>query len=70
MSEEITEDAPMDISAELIRPNDLHGHRPTRSLEMTRLERASGWVSLDLREIWRFRELLYFLTWRDVIVRY
>src|SRR5215472_10611431 len=29
-----------------------------------------GWRSLDLREIWEFRELLYFLIWRDVKVRY
>jgi len=27
-------------------------------------------VSLDLRQLWAFRELLYFLTWRDVKVRY
>jgi lipopolysaccharide transport system permease protein len=29
-----------------------------------------GWVSLKLREVWQYRELLYFLTWRDVKVRY
>lgn len=29
-----------------------------------------GWAPLDLREIWAYRELLYFLTWRDVKVRY
>jgi lipopolysaccharide transport system permease protein len=39
-------------------------------LPVTRIERASGWISLDLAELWRFRELLYFLTWRDVVVRY
>lgn len=31
---------------------------------------ASGWVSLDLRALWEYRELLYFLTWRDIKVRY
>lgn len=35
-----------------------------------RIEPADGWTSLDLREIWRYSELLYFLTWRDVKVRY
>ena len=30
----------------------------------------SGWAGIDWREIWRYRELLYFLTWRDVKVRY
>src|SRR5688572_4154007 len=29
-----------------------------------------GWVSLDLHELWAYRELLYFLAWRDVKVRY
>jgi len=29
-----------------------------------------GWISVNWREIWRYRELLYFLTWRDVKVRY
>jgi lipopolysaccharide transport system permease protein len=31
---------------------------------------ARGWVSLNLRELWEYRELLYFLIWRDVKVRY
>jgi lipopolysaccharide transport system permease protein len=31
---------------------------------------TKGWVSLGLREIWEYRELLYFLLWRDVKVRY
>lgn len=29
-----------------------------------------GWVGLRLRELWEYRELLYFLTWREVKVRY
>jgi lipopolysaccharide transport system permease protein len=29
-----------------------------------------GWLDLDLRSIYTYRELLYFLTWRDVKVRY
>jgi lipopolysaccharide transport system permease protein len=31
---------------------------------------ASSWSSLGLRELWEYRELLYFLVWRDVKVRY
>src|SRR5712692_4923892 len=31
---------------------------------------SSGWGRLDLRELWAQRELLYFLTWRDLKVRY
>src|SRR5262245_19373720 len=30
----------------------------------------AGWQPVNLRELWKFRELLYFLTWRDVKVRY
>ena len=31
---------------------------------------SQGWVSLKLKELWQYRELLYFLTWRDIKVRY
>ncbi|MCB0164533.1 MAG: ABC transporter permease [Anaerolineae bacterium] len=31
---------------------------------------SQGWVSLQLRELWEYRELLFFLTWRDIKVRY
>lgn len=39
-------------------------------LHVTRIKRSRGWVSLKLRELWEYRELLYFLTWRDIKVRY
>ena len=35
-----------------------------------RLERHDGWTSLKLGELWEYRELLYFLVWRDIKVRY
>lgn len=31
---------------------------------------SRGWASLDLKALWEYRELLYFLTWRDIKVRY
>ena len=31
---------------------------------------ASGWLPVHLREIWEFRELLYFLVWREIRIRY
>jgi lipopolysaccharide transport system permease protein len=34
------------------------------------IEPSSAWVPLRLRDLWSYRELLYFLTWRDVKVRY
>lgn len=34
------------------------------------IEPNRGWSALDLGDLWAYRELLYFLTWRDVKVRY
>ena len=34
------------------------------------IEPQHGWISLQLRALWQYRELLYFLVWRDIKVRY
>jgi len=34
------------------------------------IEPSRGWVPIRLHELWEYRELLYFLTWRDIKVRY
>ncbi len=34
------------------------------------LKPNKGWMGIDLQEIWHYRELIYFLTWRDIKVRY
>jgi lipopolysaccharide transport system permease protein len=34
------------------------------------LRPSRGWISLNLRDLWLYRELVFFLTWRDVKVRY
>jgi len=48
-------------------------------VEETRVEGAGydlwirpsrGWVSLQLKDLWEYRELLYFFVWRDVKIRY
>jgi lipopolysaccharide transport system permease protein len=31
---------------------------------------ATGWVSINFQALWEYRELLYFLCWRDIKVRY
>ena len=31
---------------------------------------SSGWVPINFRDLWAYRELLYFLTWREIKVRY
>jgi lipopolysaccharide transport system permease protein len=45
---------------------------PEESLDLPEMviERRSGWRQVNLGELWRYRELLYFLVWRDVKVRY
>lgn len=35
-----------------------------------RIRPTHGWAALHLNEIWEYRELLYFLVWRDVQIRY
>ena len=39
-------------------------------IPVTMIRPSKGWVSLKLDELWEYRELLYFLTWRDIKVRY
>ena len=34
------------------------------------IEASSGWRLIDWRELWHYRDLFYFLVWRDVKVRY
>ena len=51
-----------------LRPND---DAPIRSrAEVVVIQPAHGWISLKLDEVWEYRELLFFVAWRDVKVRY
>ena len=45
--------------------DDMSGEAPVIIIRPSR-----GWVSLDLRDVWEYRELLYFLVWRNIRVRY
>lgn len=38
--------------------------------QVIRIAPSKGWVALQLKELWAYRELLYFFIWRDVKVRY
>ena len=40
------------------------------AVPVLRIQPIRGWSSLGLRELWDYRELLYFLTWRAIKVRY
>jgi lipopolysaccharide transport system permease protein len=56
---------------ELIAPSDeLLEHRARATPVLTRIGPTRGWQWINVRELWRYRELIYFLAWRDVKVRY
>lgn len=49
-----------------LAPNaEIHAAPP-----VVRIEPPRGWFSLRLHDVWEYRELLYFLVWRDLKVRY
>jgi lipopolysaccharide transport system permease protein len=41
-----------------------------RAVDSFEIGPARRWFSFDARDVWRHRELLYFLTWRDIKIRY
>ncbi len=42
----------------------------TETSTWLRIQPSRGWAALNLAELWHYRELVYFLAWRDVKVRY
>jgi lipopolysaccharide transport system permease protein len=40
------------------------------TVPITIIEPAKGWTAVDFEELWHYRDLLYFLIWRDIKVRY
>lgn len=59
--------APAESSAPL--PAGL-SDRALQALPVRYIRPSQGWVPVHLAELWEFRELLYFLVWRQVRVRY
>lgn len=49
---------------------DLEGAAALEALPSLIIRPSHGWVSLRFKELVEYRELLYFLTWRDIKVRY
>jgi lipopolysaccharide transport system permease protein len=48
-------------------------HNPQSTLDSLptfSIDPPNSWAAIGFRELWDYRELLYFLTWRDVKVRY
>jgi lipopolysaccharide transport system permease protein len=56
----LTSDSPLLLSTEHIGA----------AVPTLRIQPSKGWVPLKLRDLWEYRELLYFLVWRDIKVRY
>jgi lipopolysaccharide transport system permease protein len=54
------------IAADLPRPDSLEPAPP----EVVQIRPGSGWRALNLVELWRYRELLWFLAVRDIKLRY
>lgn len=48
--------------------NDLE--QEAEEVPVTYIRPSKGWVSLNLTQLWNYRELGYFLVWRDIKVRY
>lgn len=60
---------PVVISSEPVRQTTLRQGRDSSAV-VTVIEPPRGWQLVNVRELWRFRELIYILAWRDVKVRY
>lgn len=56
------------MSATLPRDHSVTWEGPLQNT--VHIRPSSTWTSLELNELWAYRELLYFLTWRDIKVRY
>jgi lipopolysaccharide transport system permease protein len=59
-----------DQSVEQPKPSAVGDMPGEPDLSVTIIRPSRGWVSLGLPELWQYRELLYFLVWRDIKVRY
>jgi lipopolysaccharide transport system permease protein len=59
------------VSLPSLRGRVVAGAEPVRlERSVIRIEPSRGWVALRLNDVWRYRELLWFLALRDVKVRY
>jgi lipopolysaccharide transport system permease protein len=56
------------MTVSLLRPSA--ASRPALDAPFVRIQASRGWSPLKLRELFEHRELIYFLAWRDVMIRY
>ncbi|MGO8747658.1 MAG: ABC transporter permease, partial [Thermoguttaceae bacterium] len=62
-------DSPSSLTPDTCHLTPDSSHLTPPSLR-TVIEPTPGWRSINLNELWRYRELLFFLIWRDVKIRY
>lgn len=55
---------------QLVENAEAHQHPPGSAVAWTVIEPPRGWAFFPFREVWAYRELLFFLVWRDVKLRY
>jgi homopolymeric O-antigen transport system permease protein len=63
----------VNVTTETVLDNGAHTREPLRQVPVTMvqvIEPSKGWLAINWAELWQYRELLYFLIWRDVKVRY
>jgi len=53
-----------------VREEHIRPETDEYELPIVRIRPSKGWVSLRLGDLWEYRELLYFLIWRDIKIRY
>jgi len=83
VAEDVPADSP--VPTAVTAEDDLFDAEPVRDSEdgrtapapplpddvpITRIVPTGGWRSLDLREVWRYRELMFTLAWREISIRY
>ena len=54
----------MDMLAEEAAPPPAQSDAPSSDPVIV-IRPRRGWIGIDWRELWQYRELLYFLVWRD-----
>jgi lipopolysaccharide transport system permease protein len=60
----------MTVRELITRRNNRNDASGIDEVPVTIIKPSKGWISLKLGDLWEYRELLYFLTWRDIKVRY
>jgi len=69
MSTPVSDDASLIPNSTKTTPTDLPPYE-LPDLPLVTIQPGKSWSAVDFREVWRYRELLYFLTLRDIQVRY